>query len=331
MKVGVIGAGSWGTALSNILADNNCDVTICGRDENVVKSINSLNENFKYLKGFILNDKLKADTDIEKVISKSDIIVNSIPTQHIRSVYSPFSLLFKDKILINSSKGIEKTSLFLIDQIFADIFHNKDFKLAFLSGPSFALEVVKRLPTATTVASTDKQIAHLAQKLFNNKYFRVYTETDVKGVLLGGAIKNVIAIGAGIVDSMCLGNNTRASLITRGLAEIARLGKKLGAHSQTFAGLTGLGDLVLTCTGDLSRNRKVGMELGRGKLLQDILCHLKMAAEGVDTSYSVYKLSELHDVEMPISNEIYNIIYKGKSVSEAIRDLMSRELKEEKC
>ena len=328
MKVAVIGAGSWGTAVANILADNNHHVIIWGRDKNVIDSINNLNENSKYLKGFILNNIIEATTDIEKAIRNSEIIVNAIPTQSIRKVFVGIAGILKNKIVVNVSKGIEKDTLMLIDDIFNDI---ADCKTAFLSGPTFAAEVLKRLPTATTIASEDKNIAFQCQNIFNNHYFRVYAETDVKGVLLGGAIKNVIAIGAGIIDSLNLGHNARASLITRGLAEIIRLGIKINAHPQTFSGLAGLGDLILTCTGDLSRNRTVGMELGKGNKLDNILKDLGMAAEGVATSYSVFKLSEKYNVDMPISKEIYNILYLGKSVPEAIKDLMSRKLKEEKC
>ncbi len=331
MNVLVIGAGSWGTAIANILADNNINVKIWGRDSRVIDSINNIHENVKYLEGLILNSNIKATLELKKNILNSDIIVNAIPTQKIREVFEPIAGLFHKKIVINTSKGIEKTSLMLIDDIFKEIFKKVQVKIAYLSGPTFAAEVIRRLPTATTIASEDANLAKRCQKIFNNGYFRVYTQTDIKGVLLGGALKNVIAIGVGITDSMKLGHNARASLITRGLAEIVRLGVKIGAKPQTFSGLAGLGDLVLTCTGDLSRNRKVGMELGKGKVLDDILKELGMAAEGVDTSYCAYQLSEKYNVDMPITREIYNIIYTGKSVSKAVKDLMSRKLKEELC
>ena len=328
MKVAVIGAGSWGTAVANILADNNHEVIIWGRDKNVIDSINNLHENVKYLKGFIVNNSIKATTDVDNALKDTDIVVNAIPTQSIRNVFGGIKNILRGKLIVNVSKGIEKDTLMLIDDIFKDI---TDCETAFLSGPTFAAEVLKRLPTATTIASANKEIALKCQAIFNNNYFRVYAETDVKGVLLGGAIKNVIAIGAGIIDSLNLGHNARASLITRGLAEIIRLGAQINAHPQTFSGLAGLGDLILTCTGDLSRNRKVGMELAQGNKLDNILKDLGMAAEGVATSFSVYKLSEKYNVDMPISREIYNILYLGKSVPEAIKDLMSRKLKEEKC
>ena len=331
MKVLVIGAGSWGTAIANILADNNLNVKIWGRDKKVLEAINNSNENIKYLKGLKLNSNIIATDNLEKTLLNSEIIVNAIPTQKIRDVFLPIADLIKSQIIINTSKGIEKISLMLIDDIFRDIFKNKKLNIAYLSGPTFAEEVIQRLPTATTIASNNVDIAKKCQKIFNNNYFRVYTQKDIKGVLLGGALKNVIAIGVGITDSLKLGHNARASLITRGLAEIIRLGIKLGANPQTLSGLAGLGDLVLTCTGDLSRNRKVGMELGKGKVLKDILKKLGMAAEGVDTSYCAFLLSEKYKVDMPITREIYNIIYKGKSVKEAIKNLMSRKLKEETC
>ncbi len=330
MKIGIIGAGSWGTAVGNILADNNFSVTIWGRDSHVMETINNMNENPKYLKGYKLNGLLKAERDIEKLIEQSEIIINAIPTQKIRSVFADIAGKIKGKIFVNTAKGIERESLKLIDEIFFDLFGSLT-NVAFLSGPTFAEEVINKLPTATTISSENKNLSIELQKIFNNSYFRVYTETDVKGVLLGGAVKNVIAIGAGIVDSKKLGNNARASLITRGLAEITRLGIKLGAHPQTFSGLTGLGDLILTCTGNLSRNRKVGMELGSGLKLSEIIKKLGMVAEGVDTCHSVYNLAMLNNVEMPITKEVYEILYNNKSVGSAIKDLMTRKLKEEKC
>jgi glycerol-3-phosphate dehydrogenase (NAD(P)+) len=330
LNIGIIGAGSWGTAVGNILADNKFQVVIWGRDTSVVNHINEYNENCKYLKGFPLNPLLKADKNIEKVISNSDIIINAIPTQSIREVMSPFGKILKNKIIVNTAKGIEKETLKLIDEIFYDI-TGYSGNIAFLSGPTFAEEVLSRLPTATTISSLDKKLSGELQKIFNNSYFRVYTETDVKGVLLGGAVKNIIAIGAGMLESIKLGNNARASLITRGLAEIIRLGVKMGAHPQTFSGLTGLGDLILTCTGNLSRNRKVGMELGKGLKLEKIINSLGMVAEGIDTCHSVYALANKFNVEMPITTEVYNIIYANKSPIKAVNDLMKRKLKEEKC
>ncbi len=330
MKIGILGAGSWGTAIANILADNNLHVAVWGRDTSVIESINNNKENNKYLKGYKLNNSITATTVLEKVITQSEIIINAIPTQNIRNVFTPVSTLLTNKIIVNASKGIEKNSLKLIDEIFFELLGSLN-NVAFLSGPTFAEEVLKRLPTATTISSENKDLSETLQKIFNNNYFRVYTETDVKGVLLGGAIKNIIAIGAGIIDSIGLGHNARASLITRGLSETIRLGNVLGAHPQTFSGLTGLGDLILTCTGNLSRNRRVGMELGKGVYIEEIVKKLGMVAEGVDTCHSVYSLSEKLNIEMPITKEIYNIIYNKKQVKHAINDLMKRKLKEEKC
>jgi glycerol-3-phosphate dehydrogenase (NAD(P)+) len=290
MKFGVIGSGSWGTAVANILADNNYKVFIWGRDRETITFINEQHENNRYLKGYKLNNFIKGSSDIYEVAKNSDVIVNAIPTQSIREVFKNIIPLLNGKIIINTAKGIEKETLKFIDEIFVELNVNKD-NLAFLSGPTFAEEVIQRLPTACTISSYNAKLAENLQKLFTNKYFRVYRETDVKGVLLGGAVKNIIAIGCGIVDSLGLGNNARASLITRGLAEIVRFGLKLGCHPQTFSGLTGLGDLILTCTGNLSRNRKVGLELGKGKKLNEIIDKLGMVAEGVDTCDSVYNLS----------------------------------------
>ncbi len=328
--IGIIGAGSWGTALgtyfSNVL---NYKVFIWGRDSNQIEFMKKNKKNPKYLKEFELNENIIPTTDLNELCSNCDIIINAIPTQQIRKFYSIYKENFVDKIIINTSKGIENSTLKLIDEIFNDIFHKLD-NIAFLSGPTFAKEVAMGKPTVATICSYNKGVAKSIQQLFSSKIFRFYLETDVKGVLLGGALKNVIAIAAGIIEGLNLGLNSLAALVTRGLAEIRRLGEKLNASSLTFSGLSGLGDLVLTCYGNLSRNRRVGIELSKGKSIDEILKNLGETAEGIYTCKSAYNLSLKLNVEMPITKEIYKIIYENKSPEKALYDLMTRELKHEK-
>ncbi len=328
-NIGIIGSGSWGTALAIYLSRIGYNVIIWGRDTVQIDFMKKLKKNPKYLKEFPLNEKIFPVNDISFLSEKCEIILNAIPTQHIRGFYSQYKNLFLNKIIISTSKGIEEKTLKLVDEIFFDIFQNNS-QIAFLSGPTFAQEVASAKPTAVTICSYNRELAEFCQKIFNSNIFRVYLETDVKGVLLGGALKNVIAIAGGIIEGLNLGLNSLAALVTRGLAEIRRLGEKIGANSLTFSGLTGLGDLVLTCYGNLSRNRRVGIELGKGKKLNDILKKLGEVAEGVYTCNSAYEMSKKFNVEMPITTEVYKIIYEQKSPLHALQDLMQRNLKHEK-
>ena len=298
INFGVIGAGSWGTALSILLAKKGYKVFLWSRNEEQVIYMLKFRKNPKHLK--------------EYKFPKNIILTNKL-----------------EEILNNASKGIEIKSLKLIDEIFYDIFKNKD-NFAYLSGPSFAEEVAQFKPTAVTISSYNTELAKKCQQYFNTSSFRVYYETDVKGVLLGGAMKNVIAIAAGIIEGLNLGLNSIAALVTRGLTEIRRIGDKLGANSLTFSGLSGLGDLVLTCYGNLSRNRKVGINIGKGRKLKEILTELGEVAEGVYTCVSAYNLGKKLNVDTPITNEVYKILYEGKSPLIALQDLMSRTLKHEK-
>jgi glycerol-3-phosphate dehydrogenase (NAD(P)+) len=325
-SVAVVGGGSWGTAVANLFADAGCKTTLWARDTDLVFQINTSHRNEKYLKGIALSPKLMASGDLKETIENAEIVVNSIPTQHIRSVFQPVASLLAGKIVVNTSKGIEQNTHARVSEIFKSL--SPKAKYVILSGPSFALEVVKRLPTAVTVASEDES-ATLIQKLLSLPYFRAYTSKDVVGVELAGALKNVVAISSGIVAGIGLGHNAQAALINRGMAEILRFGLKLGAQELTFLGLAGMGDLILTCTGPLSRNLRLGLFLGQGKSLKEAIQQLGGVAEGYYTAKSALELSKLKKVEMPITQEVYNLLYMGSTPQQALHALMSRDLKEE--
>lgn len=325
--ISVIGAGNWGTTLANLLAEKEYDVTLWSFEENVVQEINLSHINSTYLPGISLSQKMKVTNNLKDAIKKARYILNVVPTQFTRSVFKGVvNIISEDTVIISASKGIEQGTLFTVSSILKEITKRQ---VAVLSGPSFAKEVVKKYPTAVTLATENPDLGIQLQEIFNTSYFRVYTHSDVLGVELGGALKNVIAIASGISDGLGLGHNARAALITRGLAEIVRLGEAMGADPRTFRGLSGLGDLVLTCTGSLSRNYTVGINLGKGMTLRDILSSTKSVAEGVATSLSAFELSRKYNVEMPIVDQVYQVIYKDKSPAEAVRLLMNRALKSE--
>lgn len=326
-KVCVIGSGSWGTAVANVFADAGHPVTIWGRDSDVVEAIQSQHENTKYLKGIKLNSHLKGSTDLERVVTESSIVVCGIPTQQIRQVFLPIKGLLKNKHIVNTSKGIEVKTHKRVSQIFKELVPR--VKYTVLSGPSFALEVVKHLPTAVTVASESKGAAKKIQEMLSTPYFRAYRSNDVVGVEYAGALKNVVAIASGMVMGLHLGYNATAATINRGIAEILRMSRKEKANPLTFLGLAGTGDLILTCTGPLSRNRKVGVLLGEGQKLEQIQRDLGGVAEGVYTAHSAYELAKEYKIEMPITEEVYKILYKGSTVQNALKNLMSRDLKKE--
>lgn len=327
----VVGAGSWGTTLAILLADKGHRVRLWVYEKELAEEMQETRENKTYLPGHRLSDNITITSSIKDAVSDSEIIVFVVPSHVARGVIKELShLVSKGTIIVSATKGIENDTLMPISDVFKEILpkacHNN---LAFLSGPSFAKEVVQKMPTAVALASYDRKAGEIIQQAFSTDYFRVFTNSDVIGVELGGALKNVIAIAAGIADGMGFGHNTRAAIITRGLAEMTRLGIAMGAEPATFAGLSGLGDLVLTCTGELSRNRTVGLRLGKGEKLKDILASMKMVAEGVKTTKAVYALSKRYDIEMPIPNEVYYILYEDKDVKQSARDLMNRELGEE--
>jgi glycerol-3-phosphate dehydrogenase (NAD(P)+) len=331
-NIAVIGAGSWGTALAKVLSDKGHRVWLWGHNPDQSNAIQTTRENSKYLPGFPLADNLTATSDLKTAITGQSTIIMAVPSHVTRDVFKQITPLLKpDTIIVSATKGIENDSLVTITQLLTEELHHAGITghTAVLSGPSFAKEVAQRIPTAVTVAAKTTDIGLFIQNLFFTDRFRVYTSTDLIGLELGGALKNPIAIAAGICDGAGLGTNTRAALITRGLTEITRLGVKMGASPLTFAGLGGLGDLVLTCTGDLSRNRTVGVKLGQGLTLDTILAEMKMVAEGVKTTKSSWNLAQRENVEMPILEQMYQVLYENKPCSDAIEDLLNRDQKDE--
>jgi glycerol-3-phosphate dehydrogenase (NAD(P)+) len=325
--ISVIGAGSWGTTLACLLAEKEYDVSLWAFEKELVETINTTGINSVYLPDVHLPANLKITHDIEEAVKKARYILNVVPTQFTRAVFKEAKqYIHENTVIISASKGIEHGTLMTVSSILKEI---TGHQTAVLSGPSFAKEVINKFPTAVTLATEDPDCGLILQEIFNTHYFRVYTHKDMTGVELGGALKNVIAIASGISDGMGLGHSARAALITRGLAEIVRLGVSLGADERTFSGLSGLGDLVLTCTGPLSRNYSVGVSLGKGLKLKDILSSTKSVAEGVATALSAFELSRKQGVEMPIVEQIYEVLYKDKSPADAVSMLMNRTLKSE--
>ena len=330
MKIGVLGAGSWGTTLANLLAKKGYDVILWVREKELLEQIYKTRENIWFLPGIKLSEDLSFSNSLPEVVKDKDYILVVVPAQFVRSTLSSIrDRLKKNQIIICASKGIEVGSYKTMSQVVFEELKEIDPIYAVLSGPSFAKEVSLNYPTAVSLGCEIQEIGNDIQQLFSTRWFRVYTNTDYRGVELGGAIKNVIAIGAGICDGLGFGYDPRAALITRGLAEMSRLGVALGAKKETFMGLSGLGDLVLTCTGDLSRNRQVGLRIGRGETLKDILNNMKMVAEGVKTCEALYELGRSKAVEMPITEQVYKILYKDKDPKTAVEELMLRDLKSE--
>lgn len=332
MKIGVIGAGSWGTTLADLLARKGYAVTLWAFEKDLVERMNATRVNDLYLPGFPLADGLYFTNDLSEAVRGRQLLVLVPPSQVMRRVMQQAAAdIEPGTLLVSAAKGIENDTLLPMSEVLLEVLPAALTEgLAFLSGPSFAREVAAGMPTAVVAAANRKQVARRVQEVFSTEAFRVYTNNDVIGVELGGALKNVIAVSAGVSDGLGFGYNTRAALITRGLAEMTRLGTAMGANPATFAGLAGMGDLVLTCTGDLSRNRMVGMELGRGKKLEEILGGMKMVAEGVKTTLSAYQLACKLGVEVPITEQAYRILYEGKDPRQAVIDLMLRGLKHER-
>jgi glycerol-3-phosphate dehydrogenase (NAD(P)+) len=328
MRCAVVGAGAWGTTLADMLACNGHAVHLWGFEPEVVAAINGRRENPVFLPGFSLAKSLTATTDHREALEGAELIVYATPSQHLRGIARAGAAhVAKDAVLVVASKGIEERTLALMSDVIAQ--EAKGRPVVALSGPSFAAEVASRQPTAIVAASLDSDAARIAQDTLSNATFRVYTHDDLIGVELGGALKNVMAVATGIVEGVGLGNNSRAALITRGLAEMTRLGVALGARAPTFAGLAGIGDLVLTCTGALSRNRAVGVEVGQGKTLEQALAGKPTVAEGVVTTKSALALAKREGVEMPIATTVYRILFDGHSAKRAVPELMARGLRAE--
>ncbi len=331
MKIGLIGSGSFGTALGSLLADKGYNVQVWTRSIEQARGINEEHRNIKHLSNLTLPHNMTASTDLEEVVRGKDLLLSAPPSHVLAEIIEKIKNFIPENIpIVSATKGIENDTLRLVSDIFEEILPERFHpNLSFLSGPSFAKEIVEKVPTAVTIASKNQFTAKKVQEIFSFKYFRTYWTPDVVGMEIGGALKNVIAIASGVCDGLKLGHNARAALITRGLNEMTRLGVKMGADSMTFLGLAGLGDLVLTCTGDLSRNRTVGMKLGQGKKLKEILSEMNEVAEGVKTTKSAYQLSKKLQVDMPITEEVYKMLYEDKSPQEVVKDLMSRDLKKE--
>ncbi|MFC0188527.1 NAD(P)H-dependent glycerol-3-phosphate dehydrogenase [Fictibacillus aquaticus] len=325
-KIAVIGAGSWGTALALVLADNKHNVHLWGRREDQAEEINKRHTNSRYLPDIVLPESIKATVSLEDAVSDAEVIVLVTPTKALREVLHELKdHLQAPAVFVHASKGIEPGTYKRITEIIEEeLPENVRLAVAVLSGPSHAEEVSLRQPTTVTVSCSDLSRAEQVQDLFINQNFRVYTNPDVIGVELGGALKNIIALGAGMSDGLGYGDNAKAALITRGLAEIARLGTAMGANPLTFAGLTGIGDLIVTCTSVHSRNWRAGNMLGKGMQLEEVLSKMGMVVEGVRTTQAAYELAQSVEVEMPITNVLYDVLFNGKEPKQAVDELMKR-------
>ena len=331
MKISVLGAGSWGTTLALVLNDNHHDVNLWTFDNEQADLIREKHENGQFLPGIVLPSEIKITTDIEASCREHDMIVAAVPSQFLRSVLQRIAHLDLDHTVIcNVAKGIENGSLMTMSEVLLDVLmHERRENIAILSGPSHAEEVSLKMPTMVVSASFKMKTAKIVQEAFVNDYFRVYVNEDIRGVELGGAIKNVIAIGAGLSDGAGFGDNTKAAIMTRGIYEITRLGAKMGAQPITFAGLSGMGDLIVTCMSHHSRNRFVGEEIGKGRNVAEVLSDMTMVAEGVATAKSVHQLAHKHRIEMPMAEEVYKVLFEDKNARQATLDLMRRDTRGE--
>ena len=327
-RIAILGAGSWGTALATVLVQNGHYVTLWMRSEKQKNQINEHQINSKYLPDILLSEKIIPETNAMTALTNADIVILAIPTQQIRSVLKMHKeFIPESSLIINVAKGIEKKTQLTISKIVEEEMGKRDF--AVVSGPSHAEEVAMHLPTTLVAASSRRRLAEKAQNILMNKYLRVYTNPDVVGVELAGALKNVIAFGAGIADGIGYGDNAKAALMTRGITEMARLGNAMGASLNTFAGLSGIGDLIVTCTSMHSRNRRAGILVGQGKSLDEALKEVGMVVEGVSTAQAVYELAQKHQVDLPITNAIYEVLYEDQDVQQAVYNLMTRSKKNE--
>lgn len=327
-KIGILGGGSWGTALGILLANKGYEVAIWLRDKLQAEEMNETRINKRYLPDVVLPNNLIVTNDLEYCISDKNALVLATSTHGIRDVLSKSKYYIKpNQIIINVSKGIECDTLLRISQIVEEFLPENTYVV--LSGPSHAEEVAKNMPTTVVSASRDKKAAEYVQDLFFTPYFRVYTNPDVIGVELGGALKNIIALGAGISDGLGYGDNTKAALMTRGIIEIARLGVRMGAELTTFSGLAGIGDLIVTCTSMHSRNRRAGILIGQGMKVEEAVKRIGMVVEGISTTKSAYDLAKKYNIEMPITSEIYGVIYEGEDVKNSVVNLMLRDKKHE--
>ena len=330
-RIGVLGGGSWGTALADVLVRNGHQTCIWARDPTTASEIRERSTNAKYLPDVTLAESLTATSELGQALDGAECVVLACPSHAVREVTEAAAAHLVDPILISAAKGIEIGTDLRMSEVIAEVLGpTAEPKTVVLSGPSFANELLRRLPTAVVAAASSEESAKEVQRLFQNPYLRVYTQSDVVGVEFGGSLKNIIALAAGISDGLQLGSNARAALITRGLAEITRLAGRFGAEETTLAGLAGLGDLVLTCTGDLSRNRTAGVTIGGGRPVEDVLAGMEQVVEGVRTTRAAHELAERLGVEMPLVEGVYSILYKGVEPREALARLMAREPKPER-
>jgi len=331
MRIAVLGAGGWGTTLAILLSENGHMVSLWTYREDQAGAIRETRLNAEFLPGIIVPNEIEVLTDIEQAVSRKDLVVAAVPSQFLRSVAKQVAHCdFRNTIVVNVAKGIENESLMTMSEVLLEVLTQlKKENVCTLSGPSFAEEVSRKIPTAVVAASTSAPTAKIVQATFTTPYFRVYVNEDIRGVELGGSLKNVIAIGAGISDGAGFGDNTKAAIMTRGIAEITRLGVAMGAEPRTFAGLSGIGDLIVTCMSRHSRNRYVGEQVGKGRKLSDVLKDMVMVAEGVQTTESTRGLARKYSIEMPITNEVHNTLFEGKDPYKATQDLMTRDAKGE--
>lgn len=334
-NLAIIGAGNWGTALAIRLAPRAGRIGLWVFEPELVESLAKTRTNELYLPGAFIPDNVHPTGDMRAAVAGADIVLSVVPSQHVRSVYEQLARVLDSpadagRIFVSATKGLESETLLRMSEVIEEsLAHRFQPRVAVLSGPTFAREIVRGSPAAVVIASSDESLARLLQSQFSSSSFRLYTNTDVIGVEIGGAVKNVIAIAAGVCEGMGLGSNAVAALITRGLSEITRLACACGARKETLTGLAGLGDLVLTCTGALSRNRTVGVELGRGRRLHEILESMRMVAEGIKTTEATVQLARKKGVEMPITEQMYALLYHGRSPQDTVRELMERALKPE--
>lgn len=327
-KVTVIGSGSWGTALAVMLAENGHEVFIWSRRQDAVDELLKERTNKKYLPGVVIPDSIQATTDRKEAVDGADIVILAVPSRAVAQTVRDFAPYLKTwQILVNVAKGLEPETLFLLSDVIKR--EAPQCEVCVLSGPSHAEEVARKVPTACLIACENEAVAKLVQEEFANPRFRLYTNTDLIGVEIGAALKNVMALAAGMSDGLGFGDNTKAALMTRGMAEMKRLGMAMGGKAETFAGLSGIGDLIVTCTSMHSRNRRAGILLGQGKSLQETLDEVKMVVEGVNTVQAACRLAEKYHVSMPITQSIYAVLFAGKNVEDAVLELMTRDNKAE--
>ncbi len=331
-KIGVVGAGSWGVALAYLLSNNGHDVTIWSRSESSVKKLSEYRGNEDKLPGVKLPENVKYTCSMEEAVADKDMIVLVVPSAHIRDTVKLMAPFIRknsedEQVIVNCSKGIEESTLMVMSDVILDEIPGS--RVCVLSGPSHAEEVGKDLPTTIVVGAFDKDTAKYVQNIFMNDVFRVYISPDMLGIEIGAALKNVIALAAGMADGYGLGDNAKAALITRGIAEISRLGMAMGGKFETFSGLSGMGDLVVTCASMHSRNRRAGILIGQGKSMQEAMDEVKMVVEGVYSAKAALKLAEKYDVEMPIVKAVNEILFEGKAVKDGITELMIRERRNE--